>query len=156
MLQFGWNCLLSLVSIFHFSTQWVLLFWYLLCRMVSIIMLNTLGYKRQCKESRLRNEWKVRLIEWRKAYLVIGELVDKINSCFGPVMLISLISMFARVIKGSFFLILTLNSWKFESSITFEVTNLVIILTVIAIHNVALLYVAHGMRKKVISQCKSA
>ena len=60
--------------------------------------------------SRLRNEWKVRLIEWRKAYLVIGELVDKITSCFGPVMLISLISMFARVIQGSFFFILTLNS----------------------------------------------
>ncbi len=86
---------------------------------------------------------------------VISELVDKINSCFGPVLLILLFSTFARVINGSFFIIVTLTSVKFESSVIFEVTNLVVILTVIAIHNVALLYVAHGMRKKVISQCKS-
>ena len=96
---------------------------------------------------------EVRLIEWRTTYLVISELVYKINSCFGPVVLILLISTFARVINGSFFLILTLNSGK--SSITYEVTNLVIILTVITIHNVALLYVAHGMRKQVKSQDKS-
>ena len=85
---------------------------------------------------------------------VISELVDKINSCFGPILLILLFSTFARVINGSFFIV-TLTSVKFVSSVIFEVTNLVVILTVIAIHNVALLYVAHGMRRKVISQYKS-
>ena len=86
---------------------------------------------------------------------VISELVDKINSCFGPILLILLFSTFARVINGSFFIIVTLTSVKFESSVIFEVTNLVVISTVNAIHNVELLYVAHGMRRKVISQYKS-
>ena len=122
-----------------------------LSRMVST-MLGTLGNNNETVTSEIKmtaNHWKVCLIQWRHSYQVISDLVDKINQCFGPVLMIMIVTSFVRFINEFFFILTNVGQEKLERSEIHNIIHLLCILSVVAIHNFALMYAAHGMRKQV-------
>ena len=116
-------------------------------------MLNNITYQLKNKitnENLTDARWKSLLTEWKQSYLMICQLIDKINFCFGPVLLIITICVVLYFFNLSFITI-----WIFTNSHPIDRISLTInavTLSIISAHFSAIACSANHVRQQVNSQ----
>ena len=91
--------------------------------------------------------WGLRLLKWKRKYLIINDLVDQMQRCFGLVLLIITTSQFIRMITSSFKLMRRIRNQDWIDS------GYILSLQLIEFfHFVPLIYTPYRIRQKVKSK----
>ena len=89
------------------------------------------------------------VIEWKQTYLITCELVDSINRCFGPSLLILVSTCFVRMVNHLFGFIASFRQdLKEPINVIFAIHGLLILLFVFG-HYCAITFVGYRMRRQV-------
>ena len=110
-------------------------------------MYNNIAHPFDFKNSRqfTASIWKAKLIQLRKHCLLVGELVNQINRCFGAFLLIFITSQFCRMITQSFHLMTSV--WKHDWATG---GGVLIQLLINFIHFFIVVYIPFRIRQKVL------
>jgi len=89
------------------------------------------------------------VVEWKQRYLIICEMVDGINRCFGPSLLIMVATCFVRMVSHLFgFIASVRRGLENPIDVIFAVHGLLILLFVFG-HYCAITYAGYLMRRQV-------
>jgi len=102
------------------------------CKIISI-MVASLGRKKHFSKFNGKIGLENQIGQLKQSYLIIGELIEKINLCFGPVLLIFLTSTFVRLVNNLFFISILI----YKKNISIPVLPLVF--TSLVIFNISVL-----------------
>jgi len=119
----------SLPMIYPLNTAVFITFF---CKIISI-MVASLVRKKNFSESNGKVGLENQIGQLKQSYQIIGELMDKINLCFGPVLLIFLTSTFVRLVNNLFFTSIIMFKKNFSMGV------LPLVFTSVVIFNISVL-----------------
>ena len=122
---------------------------------IASIMLDTLSTNKNFKQLSLKHnrdgiespsiKWEIKILGWKRKYLIISELVDQLQRSFSLILLVITTSQFIRMITSSFRLMRRIQNEDWTGSFSIF-ARLFIELT----HFIPLIYTPYRIRNKVI------
>jgi hypothetical protein len=90
-------------------------------------------------------DWEKKLVTWKKQYLKISRLVDKMNQCYGSLLLVLIASTFVVLIGSSFNIMRRVS----DKGLSYSIFTHVLLWIIQFSHFAVLAYVPHRIRESV-------